>query len=77
MSLMFGKLYEALRAAPGITETQAQEAAVEMASFAERLTIIERNVAILTWMVGTNLVVSLGLLWQIIRLGEAVARLRP
>lgn len=70
MSLMFGKLYEALRAGQGI-------AAVEMASFAERLTIIERNVAILTWMVGTNLVVSLGLLWQIIRVGEAVARLQP
>jgi len=73
MSLMLGKLYDALRAAEGIDETQAREAAEEVAGYESRLAHIEGDLTLLKWMVGTTVVLTIGLLWMVLRLGETVA----
>jgi len=61
MSVMLGKLYEALRSAPD--EVKAREAAEEVAGYDSRLAAIDARLAVLTWMVGTNVALTLGLLW--------------
>lgn len=66
---MFGKLYDALRSAPGVTDAQAHDAAVEMATFDARLGVVERDLAVVKWMLGTLIVLvifNLGLSFQIL-----------
>jgi hypothetical protein len=38
----------------------------EVASYENRLSSIDRQLGVLTWMVGTNLVVTLGVLWRLL-----------
>ncbi|MCS6302320.1 MAG: hypothetical protein H8K07_01440 [Nitrospira sp.] len=68
MSLMFGKLYNALKSA-GVSEEAAEAAAAEVAGYENRLGKIETDVAVVKWMAGTNIaltLLSLGLLYQVL-----------
>lgn len=59
MPLMMGGLYDALRQAQGVPEDAARKAAEEVASYEDRLGRVERDLAILKWMVGTNIALTL------------------
>lgn len=68
MSLMFGKLYSALKSA-GVSEETAEAAAAELAGYETRLAKVGTDLAVLKWMVGTNIALtlfSLGLLYQVL-----------
>lgn len=68
MSLMFGKLYSALKLA-GASEEAAEAAAAELAGYESRLAKVETDLAVLKWMVGTNIaltLLSLGFLYQLL-----------
>jgi hypothetical protein len=67
MALMMGKLHDALVAA-GIDKQMAREAAEEAANFENRLAKVEADLTLLKWMVGFNLVVTLGILWRVVTL---------
>lgn len=64
MSLMFAKLYDALRSADGVSDDQAIAAAEEVASYESRLASIESRLLVLTWMVGTTIALMFGLVWM-------------
>jgi len=66
MALMMGKLYDALRAG-SIPDEKAREAAEEVAGFETRLSGVEARLAVLTWMVGTNIVLTVGVLGVLLR----------
>ncbi len=51
MAIMLSKTYEALRAA-GAPDEKARDAAVEIATYENRLANIEADVRLLKWMVG-------------------------
>jgi hypothetical protein len=67
MALMMGKLHEALVSA-GVEAGKAREAAEEVASFENRLAKLEADVTLLKWMVGTNILLTLGTLWKVLTL---------
>ena len=73
MAIMLGKLYDALRAGQGISEADARAAAEEVATYETRLASIDTKLAVLQWATGTIIVLTLGLLWLVLRLGETVA----
>jgi hypothetical protein len=54
MPIMLEKLYDALRAG-GVPDDKARAAAVEGASFENRLSKVESDLLLLKWMVGFNL----------------------
>jgi hypothetical protein len=64
MALMLGKLHDALIAA-NVPPDKAREAAEEVAGFENRLANIETKLSVLTWMAGTNIVITLGILWKL------------
>ena len=64
MALMLGKLHDALISA-NVPPDKAREAAEEVAGFENRLANIETKLSVLTWMAGTNIVITLGILWKL------------
>ncbi len=69
MPLMSAELYDALLEA-GASEAKARKAAEAVAQFESRFAGLERKLDVLTYMVGTNItitLVALGLLWQVAR----------
>lgn len=65
MALQLGALREALIEA-GASEEKARLASEEVATYENRLASIDSRLGVLTWMVGTNLVVTLGVLWRLL-----------
>ena len=68
MPLMLSKTYDALREA-GASEELAREAAEEIATFDARLASVESKLNILQWMVGTNVILTAGVLLRLLFLG--------
>lgn len=64
MALRLGALYDALLATK-IEPALAQKAAEEMADYDRQLAAIRTDLSVLKWMVGTNVAISLGLLWKV------------
>ena len=64
MAVMLSKTYAALKAA-GAPDEIAREAAEEIAGFENRLSVIESDVKLLKWMVGTNIVLTFGVLLRL------------
>lgn len=67
MALMSAELYDALKEA-GASEEKARKAAEAVAAYDQRFSKIENDLAVLKWMVGTNVVVTLGVLWKVFTL---------
>ena len=67
MALMMSKLYEALLEA-GASEGKAREAAEEAAAYEARFQRVENDLSVLKWMVGTNIILTLGILWRVMTL---------
>lgn len=65
MSLMLGALYDALRQT-AIPEEAARKAAEEVAGYENRLAKVESRLDLLTWMVGFNIALTLGVLWKLL-----------
>jgi len=65
MALQLGALRDALLDA-GASPEKADRAAEELANYENRLGGIERQLAVLTWMVGFNLVMTAGILWRLL-----------
>lgn len=65
MALRMGALYDALLAAH-VPEEQARKAAEEVADYNQRIGNIERDLALLKWMVGTNVALTLGVLGRLL-----------
>jgi hypothetical protein len=64
MALQLGALRDALLSA-GTPADKADKAAEEVASYENRLGAVETRLAVLTWMVTTNIAVSLTILWKV------------
>jgi hypothetical protein len=64
MSLRLGALHDALLD-PGNAE-KAQKAAEEVAGYENRLALIESRLTLLTWMVGTNIVLTVAVLGRLL-----------
>ena len=65
MALRMGSLYDALVAAH-VPEEQARKAAEEVADYNERIGRIERDLTVLKWMVGTNIMLTVGVLGRLL-----------
>jgi len=65
MALQLGALREALLDA-GASQEKANKAAEELASYETRLAGIETKLAVLVWMVGFNLAMTLAVLWKVV-----------
>ncbi len=63
MALILDFLYDALKVA-GAPGEQARAAARDVAGWDNRLNRIERDMALLTWMVGFAIAILLGLFWM-------------
>lgn len=78
MALQLGALRDALLEA-GATADTARKAAEEAASYENRLASVEGRLSLLTWMVGTNIALSMVLLGAVVtiftRLGEVAGQL--
>jgi hypothetical protein len=65
MALRMGSLYDALITAH-VPEEQARKAAEEVADYNERIGRIERDLTVLKWMVGTNIMRTSGVLGRML-----------
>ena len=65
MALQLGALREALIDA-GAGEDKANKAAEEVATYETRLASIDTRLTLLTWMVATNIVITLGVLGKLL-----------
>ena len=65
MALQLGALRDALIDAGAAIE-KADKAAEELAGYENRPASIDSRLAVLTWIAGTNLVVTLGILWRLL-----------
>ena len=65
MALQLGALREALIEA-GASAEKADKASEEVASYENRLAGIESRLAVLVWMVGFNLAMTLAVLWKVV-----------
>jgi len=65
MALQLGALRDALIDA-GAQPEKAAKAAEELAGYENRLSSIEARLSVLTWMAGTNLVLTAGVLWRLL-----------
>jgi hypothetical protein len=74
MPLQLGSLREALLDA-GADPEKANKASEEVASYENRLAAIEARLSVLTWMVGTNIVVTIGILWMLLRVAAKTGAL--
>lgn len=64
MALQLGSLRDALLDA-GASPEKAAKASEEAAGYEGRLALLETRVAGLTWMVGTNLAMTLAIMWRV------------
>jgi hypothetical protein len=64
MALMLAEVYDAFRAA-NVPEEQARKAAEAVAGYEPRFAAIERELAVLKWMVGFNLAATLAVLLRV------------
>jgi hypothetical protein len=58
MALMMSQLFDALRLA-GAPDDRARAAAEEVAAYENRLANVETKLAVLTWMVGANIALTI------------------
>jgi hypothetical protein len=65
VTLQLGALRDALLEA-GATPEKAAKAAEEAAAYENRLAKIETDLTVLKWMVGTNVVLTLGILGKLL-----------
>lgn len=65
MALQLGALRDALIDA-GAKPEKADKAAEELAGYESRLASIDTRMSVLTWMAGTNLVLTAGILWRLL-----------
>jgi hypothetical protein len=63
MALILDSLYDALKAA-GASEEKARAAARDVAGHHNRLHRMERDLALLKWMVGAAIAIQIGLFWM-------------
>jgi hypothetical protein len=68
MAGMMGNLYDALKSA-GADDEKARKAAEEIAAYDNRFAKVESDVAILKWMVGFNIGLTLLVAGLVLRLG--------
>lgn len=71
MALMVGSLYDALKSA-GVDDEKARRAAEEVAGYDSQIgqldrkvTILDGRVNLLQWMVGTNIALTIAILWRV------------
>ena len=64
MSLMISGLYDALKSA-GAGDDLARKAAQEVASYDNRLTVLEAKVTMLQWMVGINIAMTASIMFKL------------
>jgi len=64
MAMMMRQLYSALRAA-GADDDSASRAAEEVANYDNRINKVESDLALLKWMVGTNIALTLTILFKL------------
>ena len=69
-TLMNAEVYDALKEA-GASDEKARAAAQSIAHYDSRLSSMDTRLSGLTWMVGFNLVLSGGVLWQVVKLAGA------
>ena len=65
MALRMGALYDALLAAH-VPEEDARKASEEVANYNDRISNVERDLTVLKWMVGTNLMLTAGVLGRLL-----------
>lgn len=65
MALQLGALRDALIDA-GASPEKAKAAAEELAGYETRLASMDSRLILLTWMVGTNVVLTSGVLWRLL-----------
>jgi hypothetical protein len=65
MALQLGALRDALINA-GAQPDKADKAAEELAGYENQLATLDSGMALLTWMVGFNLVLTVGVLWRLV-----------
>jgi hypothetical protein len=65
MTMMLTELYDAFKEAKVSDET-ARKAAEAVASYDSRLAGIDTRLSVLTWMVATNIVITLGVLGRLL-----------
>jgi len=70
---MISEVYDALLEA-GASEEKARKAAEAVAAYDQRFAVLETRmvelggrVALVQWMVGTNIVLTLGVLWKLLK----------
>ena len=68
MAVMMGNLYDALRSA-GADDEKARKAAEEIAAYDNRFAKVESDVALLKWMVGFNIGLTLLVAGLVLRMG--------
>ena len=73
MATMISEVYDALLEA-GASEEKARKAAEAVAAYDQRFAVLETRivelggrVALVQWMVGTNIVLTLGVLWELLK----------
>jgi hypothetical protein len=69
MAMMMGNLYSALKQA-GADEDNARKAAEEVATYDSRMSTIENRLSVLTWMVGTNVALTLAIVGKLFLTGS-------
>lgn len=68
MAVMMGNLYDALKSA-GAEDDKARKAAEEIAGYENHFAKLESDVALLKWMVGFNIALTLLVAGLVLRLG--------
>jgi hypothetical protein len=64
MAMMMGNLYSALKQA-GADDDNARKAAEEVATYDARMNTIESRLSVLTWMVDTNVALTLAIVGKL------------
>jgi hypothetical protein len=68
MAVMLGNLYDALKSA-GAEDEKARKAAEEIAAYEPRFAKLEDDVALLKWMVGSNIGLTMLVAGLVLQLG--------
>lgn len=66
MATMIAEVYDAFKAA-GVDDEKARKAAEAVASYENKFQDLHANFNILKWMVGTNIVLTLGILGKLLK----------
>jgi len=74
MPTMISEVYDALLEA-GASEEKARKAAEAVAAYDQRFAVLETRivelagrVGLIQWMLGTNIILTLGVLWKVVKL---------